>query len=110
VEHSAKEMLFEDMGRIRHRGSRLEPREQAQASDDFLQCHAVLYRPGPRHIPSTYLVFVLTTPIACLVMVVPLPRGWKYCPGAVDNVLCHGTRVEDVTSVTILKKIAPVIS
>ena len=62
VEYSGKEMLFEDMGRIRHHGSRLEPREQFQAPDDFLQCHAVLYRPGPRHIPSTYLVFVLSTP------------------------------------------------
>lgn len=91
VEYSGKEMLFEDMGRIRHHGSRLEPREQFQAPDDFLQCHAVLYRPGPRHIPSTYLVFVLSTQIACLVMIVPLPRGWKCCPGAVDNVLCHGT-------------------
>jgi hypothetical protein len=96
VESSGKEMLFEDMGRIRHHGSRLEPREQFQAPDDFLQCHAVLYRPGPRHIPSTYLVFVLSTQIACLVMIVPLPRGWKCCPGAVDNVWLSCHQCDDV--------------
>ncbi len=70
-----------------------------------MPCSALPTRPEtyPEYVPF----FVLTTLIACLVMVVPLPRGWKYCPGAVDNVLCHGTRVEVVTSVTMLKKLHP---
>ena len=44
------------MGRIRHNGSRLEPREKAQASDECL------YRLDPRHISSTYLFFLSFLP------------------------------------------------
>jgi hypothetical protein len=53
VEYSGKEMLFEDMGRIRHHGSRLELREQFQAPDDFLPCSALPTRPEtyPEYVP-----------------------------------------------------------
>jgi hypothetical protein len=69
-----------------------------------MQCFTDPIRDKAR-VRTLFLSFL--TPIACRVMIIHLPRGWKCYPGAVDNALCYGRCGEVVASVTMLEKKNP---